>query len=116
MAKGKFGGMGGGMNMQAMIKQAQKMQQDMVKAQEELALMETESTVGGGAVKVVVTGTNVLKSIEIKPEVIDPEDAEMLQDLILTAVNQAIGAANEKSESQMKNITGGMSGGMPGMF
>lgn len=116
MAKGKFGGMGGGMNMQAMIKQAQKMQQDMLKAQEEIALMETEATSGGGAVKVVVTGTNSVKSIEIKPEVVDPDDIEMLQDLVLTAVNEAFRLAKEKSEDSMKSVTGGMGAGMPGLF
>lgn len=116
MAKGKFGGMGGGMNMQAMIKQAQKMQQDMLKAQEEIALMETEATSGGGAVKVVVTGTNSVKSIEIKPEVVDPDDIEMLQDLVLTAVNEAFRLAQEKSEDSMKSVTGGMGAGMPGLF
>lgn len=116
MAKGKFGGMGGGMNMQAMIKQAQKMQQDMLKAQEEIAQMETEATSGGGAVRVVVTGTNSVKAIEIKPEVVDPDDIEMLQDLVLTAVNEAFRLAQEKSEDSMKSVTGGMGAGMPGLF
>ena len=116
MAKGKFGGMGGGMNMQAMIKQAQKMQQDMLKAQDEIAAMETEATAGGGAVKAVVRGTNTLKALEIKPEVVDPDDVEMLQDLVLAAVNEAFRLASEKSEQSMKKVTGGMSGGMPGLF
>lgn len=115
MAKGKFGGMGG-MNMQAMIKQAQKMQQDMLKAQEQIAEMETEATAGGGAVKAVVQGTNVLKTLEIKPEVVDPEDVEMLQDLVLAAVNEAFRLATEKSEQSMKSVTGGLGGGMPGLF
>lgn len=116
MAKGRFGGMGGGMNMQAMIKQAQKMQQDMLRAQEEIAQMETEATAGGGAVKVVVTGTNTLKSLEIQPEVVDPEDIEMLQDLVMAAVNEAFRLAQEKSENSMKSVTGGMGGNMPGLF
>ena len=116
MAKRGFGGMGGGMNMQAMIKQAQKMQQDMLKAQEEIAQMETEATAGGGAVKVVVTGTNTVKSLEIKPEVVDPDDIEMLQDLVVAAVNEACRLAQEKSENSMKAVTGGMGGGMPGLF
>ena len=116
MAKRGFGGMGGGMNMQAMIKQAQKMQQDMLKAQEEIAQMETEATAGGGAVKVVVTGTNTVKSLEIKPEVVDPDDIEMLQDLVVAAVNEAFRLAQEKSENSMKAFTGGMGGGMPGLF
>lgn len=116
MAKGKFGGMGGGMNMQAMIKQAQKMQQDMLKAQEELAQQETEATAGGGAVTAVVQGTSVLKSLTIQPEVVDPEDVEMLQDLVIAAVNEAMRLAAEKSEDSMKKVTGGMGGGMPGLF
>ena len=116
MAKRGFGGMGGGMNMQAMIKQAQKMQQDMLKAQEEIAQMETEATAGGGAVKVVVTGTNTVKSLEIKPEVVDPDDIEMLQDLVVAAVKEAFRLAQEKSENSMKAVTGGMGGGMPGLF
>ena len=116
MAKRGFGGMGGGMNMQAMIKQAQKMQQDMLKAQEEIAQMETEATAGVGAVKVVVTGTNTVKSFEIKPEVVDPDDIEMLQDLVVAAVNEAFRLAQEKSENSMKAVTGGMGGGMPGLF
>lgn len=115
MAKGKFGGFGGGgMNMQAMMKQAQKMQADMVKAQEEIAQMETEATAGGGAVTVTVSGTSELKKIEIKPEVVDPADIEMLQDLILAAVNEAFRTAQQKSQSQMSAITGGM-GGLGGM-
>lgn len=116
MAKGKFGGMGGGMNMQAMIKQAQKMQQDMLKAQEELAQMETEAASGGGAVKAIVLGTNTLKTIEINPEVVDPDDVDMLQDLVIAAVNEAFRLASEKSEQSMKQVTGGMGGAMPGLF
>ena len=114
MAKGKFGGMGG-MNMQAMINQAQKMQQDMLKAQEAISEMETEATAGGGAVKAVVQGTNTLKSLEIKPEVVDPDDVEMLQDLVLAAINEAFRLASEKSEQSMKQVTGGM-GNIPGLF
>lgn len=114
MAKGKFGGMGGGMNMQAMIKQAQKMQQDMLRAQEEIANRETTASAGGGMVTVTVQGTSVLKSIEIKPEAVDPDDLEMLQDLVLAAVNEGLRAAAEASESEMKKVTGGA--GMPGMF
>lgn len=116
MAKGKFGGMGGGMNMQAMIRQAQKMQQDMLKAQDEIAEMETEASAGGGAVKVTVQGTNIIKSLEISPEVVDPDDVEMLQDLVIAAVNEAFRLAAEKSEQSMKKVTGGMGGSMPGLF
>ena len=114
MAKGKFGGMGG-MNMQAMIKQAQKMQQDMLKAQEAISEMETEASAGGGAVKAVVQGKNTLKALEIKPEVVDPDDVEMLQDLVLAAINEAFRLASEKSEQSMKQVTGGM-GSIPGLF
>ena len=115
MAKGRFNGMGGGMNMQAMMKQAQKMQADMMKAQEEIAVMETTGTAGGGMVTATVTGTNTLKSIEIKPDVVDPDDIEMLQDLVVAAINEAMTAAQKKSQSQMSAITGGM-GGMGGLF
>ena len=115
MAKGKFSGMGGGgMNMQAMIRQAQKMQENLQQAQDEIAQMETEATSGGGAVTAVMAGTSTLKSITIKPEVIDPEDAEMLQDLVLAAVNEAMRLATEKSNSRMQQVSGGVS--MPGLF
>ena len=115
MAKGKnFGGFGGGMNMQAMMKQAQKMQENMLKAQEEIAVMETTGTAGGGMVTAVVTGTSTLKSIEIKPDVVDPDDIDMLQDLVVAAVNEALKAATEKSQSQMSAITGGIGGGLFG--
>lgn len=117
MAKRNFGGgFGGGMNMQAMMKQAQKMQQDMLKAQEEIAQMETTGTAGGGMVTVTVTGTSAVKAIEIKPDVVDPDDIEMLQDLVVAAVNEALKAAQEKSQSQMSAITGGMGGMGGGLF
>ena len=117
MAKGKgFGGFGGGMNMQAMMKQAQKMQESMLKAQEEIAQMESTGTAGGGMVTATVTGTSTLKSIEIKPDVVDPDDIDMLQDLVVAAVNEAFRLAQEKSENSMKAVTGGMGGGMPGLF
>jgi DNA-binding YbaB/EbfC family protein len=114
MAKGRFNGMGGGMNMQAMLKQAQKMQNDMMKVQEEIAQMETEASVGGGAVTATVVGTSTVKSVVIKPEVVDPDDIEMLQDLVVAALNEAFRQAAEKSESEMKKVTGGAS--MPGLF
>ena len=93
MAKrGGFPGMGGfgGMNINQLMKEAKKMQADMEKSQEELAAKEFEATAGGGAVSVKVTGNKVLKEITIKKEVVDPEDVEMLQDLILTSVNEAL--------------------------
>ena len=106
MAKGKgFGGFGGGMNMQAMMKQAQKMQESMLKAQEEIAQMESTGTAGGGMVAATVTGTSTLKSIAIKPDVVDPDDIDMLQDLVVAAVNEALKAASDKSQSQMSAIT-----------
>ena len=109
-----FGGFGGGMNMQAMMKQAQKMQESMLKAQEEIAQMESTGTAGGGMVTATVTGTSTLKSIEIKPDVVDPDDIDMLQDLVVAAVNEALKAASDKSQSQMSAITGGIGGGLFG--
>ena len=86
------GGMGGfgGMNMNNIMKQAKKMQEEMQKSQEELSSKEFDSTAGGGTIIVKVTGEKVLKEIKIKPEVVDPEDVEMLEDLILTCVNEAL--------------------------
>ena len=102
MAKGKnFGGFGGGMNMQAMMKQAQKMQENMLKAQEEIAVMETTGTAGGGMVTAVVTGTSTLKSIEIKPDVVDPDDIDMLQEAGLGIV---MGNAQEKVKEYADEI------------
>ena len=113
---GGFGGFGGGMNMQAMMKQAQKMQESMLKAQEEIAQMESTGTAGGGMVTATVTGTSTLKSIEIKPDVVDPDDIDMLQDLVVAAVNEALKAASDKSQSQMSAITGGIGGGLGGLL
>ena len=119
MARGGFprGGFpGGGMgNMQQMLKQAQKMQQDMAKAQEELAQAEIEASAGGGMVTVTVTGDKQLKSIVIKPEAVDPVDVEMLQDLVLAAVNEALRQMDELTQEKMGKVTGGM-GGIPGLF
>ncbi len=111
-------GVGGGPgNMQSMLRQAQKMQEDMARVQEELEATEYTATAGGGAVTAVVDGKHNVKSIEIKPEVIDPEDAEMLADLVMAAVNEAIRQAVEASEAEMSKITGGMNmPGMPGLF
>ncbi len=114
MGKGGFPGFGGG-NMGNLIKQAQKMQQDMTKLQEELQERTIETTAGGGAITVVVSGKKELQSITIKPEVVDPDDVEMLQDLILAAVNEAIRKADEMVNSEMGKLTGGL-GGMPGLF
>ena len=110
-------GMGGGpQDMNTMIRQAQKMQENMLKAQEEIAVMETTGTAGGGMVTAVVTGTSTLKSIEIKPDVVDPDDIDMLQDLVVAAVNEALKAATEKSQSQMSALTGGLGGGLGGLL
>ena len=105
------GGFPGGMmpgNMNNMLKQVQKMQKDMEKMQAELEEKEVEASVGGGAVKVVANGKKQIISIEIKPEVVDPEDIEMLQDLVLSAVNEALRSADEMSAGKMAQLTGGI--------
>ena len=108
MAKGGFrGGMGGGVNMN-MIKQAQKMQQDMLKMQEEMETKEYEATVGGGAVTARVNGKHELISLSIAPEAVDPEDVEMLQDMIVGAVNEAM----RKGDAEMNQAMGRMTGGL----
>ena len=106
MAKGGFPGMGG--NMQQMMMRAQKMQQDIQRVQEEVGNQELEYSAGGGAVKVTIYGRKELKDIEIQPEVVDPEDVEMLQDLIVAAVNGAIALAEETMNREMAKVTGGM--------
>jgi len=97
------GGMGGfgGMNINQLMKEAKKMQADLEKSQEELTVMEFEATAGGGAVSVKVTGEKVLKEINIKKDVVDPDDVEMLQDLILTCVNEALRKVEEAQAMQM---------------
>lgn len=110
MAKGGFpGGMG---NMNNMLRQVQKMQKDMEKVQEEIQQNKVEASAGGGAVTVVVTGKKEMVSIDIKPEVIDPEDKEMLQDLIMAAVNEANRKADEMVNKEMSKVTGGLN--LPG--
>jgi nucleoid-associated protein EbfC len=105
-------GFGGG--MQALMRQANQMQTRMKKVQEELATREFEGTSGGGAVKVVVLGNNTVKSVEIQQDAIASGDKDMLQDLILTAVNEGLRVAKTTSDAEMAKITGGFS--MPGMF
>ena len=112
MAKGKFNMMP--QNMNNMLKQAQKMQQDMLKAQQEIEEKEIEATSGGGAVTVKVSGKKELLSVKISPEVVDPDDIEMLEDLIMAAVNEAIRKADEESAKEMSKLTGGMN--IPGLF
>lgn len=111
MAKGfnsrGMGGMGGG-SMNNMIRQAQKMQQDMMKAQEELESKTYEAGAGGGVVSAVVSGKKELVSVTIDPEAVDPDDVEMLQDLIVAAVNEALRRANEDAANQMSKLTGGL--------
>ena len=114
MAKGGFrGGMGGGMNMN-MIKQAQKMQQDMLKMQEELEAKEYEASAGGGMVTARVSGKRELVSLTINPEAVDPDDVEMLQDMVVAAVNEAMRKADAESQQNMGKLTGGLNLG--GLF
>ena len=110
MARGGFP-MGGG-NMQQLMRQAQKMQQDMQKKQAELNEATFTAQAGGGMVTVTVYGTKELKSIELKPEIVDPDDVEMLQDLIVAGVNAAIKEASETVEREMGKLTGGMNLGV----
>lgn len=112
MAKG-FPGFGG--NMGNLMKQAQKMQKDMEKLQEELQTRTVEASSGGGAVTVIATGKKEIKEIKIKPEVIDPDDPEMLEDLVLASVNEALRKADEMVNTEMSKITGGL-GNIPGLF
>ncbi len=101
-------------NMGGMMKQAQKLQKKMMKLQEELAERTVETTAGGGMVKVVANGKQQLVSIDIEKEVVDPEDVEMLQDLVLAAVNDALAKSQEMVSSEMGKLTGGMN--IPGMM
>ncbi|MCI1945920.1 YbaB/EbfC family nucleoid-associated protein [Clostridium luticellarii] len=114
MAKGGFPNFGGGGNMNNLMKQAQKFQKQMQDMQSELENKEFSATVGGGAVTVIVNGKKQLVNIKIKPEVVDPDDVEMLQDLILTACNEALKNAEDETASEMKKLTGGLN--IPGMF
>ena len=110
MAKGGYrGGMPmGGMNQMQMMKQAQKMQQDMTRIQQEISEREFTASVGGGVVSATVLGTKELKAITIDPSCVDPDDVEMLQDLIISAVNEAMRSAEETMNSEMNKVTGGM--------
>ena len=103
-----------GPDMGALMKQVQQMQADMAKAQEELKSETVEASAGGGMVKVTMTGDMSLREISISPEAIDPEDPELLQDMVTAAVNEAIRAAQELASAKLGGITGGL-GGMPGM-
>ena len=101
-------------NMQGMMKKVQKMQQDMLKMQEELKNRTVEATAGGGAVTVVVTGRKTVEKVTIAPSAVDPEDVEMLEDMVTTAINEAMRKVDEMTEKEMGKITGGMK--LPGMF
>ena len=116
MAKGMrgMGSMGGGMNPQAMLKQAQKMQKKMQEIQEQAELETVETTAGGGMVTVEISGGLQIKRLEIDPEAVDPEDVDMLQDMIVAAVNQGIVEAQAMVSERMSSVTGGMN--IPGLF
>ncbi len=116
MAKGRGGFPGGAMpgNMNNLMKQAQRMQRQMEMAQKELEEMSFEGTAGGGVVKVVVSGKKIVTDVVISPEAVDPDDVEMLQDLIVAAMNEALKQVDAASESRMGAVTGGLN--IPGMF
>ena len=107
MARGGFPGIPGG-NMQQLMRQAQKMQQDMARIQQDISEREFTASVGGGVVSATVLGTKELKAITIDPSCVDPDDVEMLQDLIISAVNEAMRSAEETMNSEMNKVTGGM--------
>lgn len=106
--------MGGAQNMNAMIRQAQKMQDEITTLQEDIENREFSATSGGGAVSVVVTGKKTIKSLTINKEVVDSEDVEMLQDLVISAINEAVNQVESTTETEMSKITGGVS--LPGLF
>ena len=115
MAKGGFRGMpGGGMNQMAMMKQAQKMQQEMLRMQEELENKAYTATAGGGMVAATVNGKHELVGLEINPDAVDPDDVEMLQDMVIAAVNEAMRTADMEAANNMSRLTGGMNLG--GLF
>ncbi len=114
MAKGGFPRGMGGPNMNQMLKQAQKMQEQMVKMQEEIETKTFEAAAGGGAVKAIVNGKKELVELTIDPDAVDPEDVEMLQDMIIAAVNECMRSAEEASTSEMSKLTGGIN--IPGLF
>ncbi len=112
MAKGGFRGGGyggmGGMNQMQMMKQAQKMQQELLKMQEELDQAVYDAAAGGGVVKATVNGKRQLVSLEIDPEAVDPDDVEMLQDMVIAAVNEALRKAEDTASESMSKLTGGL--------
>ena len=114
MAKNGFRGMPGGMNQSAMLKQAQKMQQEMIRMQQEQEAKTFSATAGGGMVTATVNGKHELVNLSIKPEAVDPDDVEMLQDTIIAAVNEAMRAAVNEATNNMSRLTGGLNLG--GLF
>ena len=107
-------GMGGAQNMNAMIRQAQKMQEDMAALQADLDAREYDISAGGGMVKLKINGKREIVALDIQPDIVDPDDVETLADVITAAVNEALRAASADSEAEMGKITGGMN--LPGMF
>ena len=114
MAKGGFRGMPGGMNQAAMMKQAQKMQQEMLRMQEEMENKTYTATAGGGMVTAEVSGKHQLVNLTIKEEAVDPDDVDMLQDMIIAAVNEAMRTADNDAANNMSRLTGGLNLG--GLF
>lgn len=105
---------GGASNMNSMIKQAQKMQDEITALQTDIEAREFSATSGGGVVEVIVTGAKNIKSLTIKPEAVDPDDVEMLQDLVVSAINEAMNEVEKTTEEEMNKITGGVA--LPGLF
>ena len=114
MAKNNFRGMPGGMNQAAMMKQAQKMQQELLRMQQEQETKTYTATAGGGMVSATVNGKHELVDLQIKAEAVDPDDVEMLQDMVIAAVNEAMRAADTDAANNMSRLTGGLNLG--GMF
>ena len=114
MAIGGFRGMPGGMNQAAMMRQAQKMQQDMLRMQEEMENASYTATTGGGMVTATVNGKHEVLDLKINPEAVDPDDVDMLQDMIIAAVNEAMRAADAEAANNMSRLTGGLNLG--GLF
>ena len=114
MAKGGFRGMPGGMNQAAMMRQVQKMQQEALRMQEEMENKTFTASAGGGMITASVNGKHELVNLEIKPEAVDPDDVEMLQDMVIAAVNEAMRAADTDAANNMSRLTGGLNLG--GLF
>ena len=114
MAKNNFRGMPGGMNQAAMMKQAQKLQQEMLRMQQEQETKTYTAKAGGGMVSATINGKHEVVNIEINPEAVDPDDVEMLQDMIMAAVNEAMRTADAEAANNMSRLTGGMNLG--GLF